>query len=187
MVAYGWPAMFVIPGAIGLLGLLGWLRDLLLEPENHPWLKSEDLDYIGAASLRGEAGPDGLKLRRKDRGSRFSPYKTTWIMMIGGFCLQYVLWFYISWLPTYLQKSPGHHDQPRGNRGGHSLHCGRHRGDDWRPSPRCPRASRLSSTWWHDASCLAASAVLTGLAMFGTALCSTPTVDRHAHCRHVRV
>jgi len=26
-------------------------------------------------------------------------------MICGAFCLQYVFWFYISWLPTYLQKA----------------------------------------------------------------------------------
>jgi nitrate/nitrite transporter NarK len=28
-------------------------------------------------------------------------------MLIGAFCLQYVFWFYISWLPTYLQDAQG--------------------------------------------------------------------------------
>jgi MFS family permease len=26
-------------------------------------------------------------------------------MIIGGFCLQYVFWFYITWLPTYLESA----------------------------------------------------------------------------------
>jgi MFS family permease len=30
-----------------------------------------------------------------------------WAMMIGNFALQYLFWFYISWLPTYLVKVQG--------------------------------------------------------------------------------
>jgi sugar phosphate permease len=174
MVAYGWPAMFVIMGAIGLLGLLGWLV-IYREPENHPWLKSEELDYIRRGQMHAAKQAEAIEAPSKGSWVSLFAYKTTWIMMIGGFCLQYVLWFYISWLPTYLQKAQGITISRVGLvaaipyiAGGIAVMIGGRLSDVLVRRGSHPLVARRIL--------LAASAVLTGLAMFGTALCSTPTM-----------
>lgn len=104
MLAFGWPAMFIIMGLLGFIGLVGWLV-LYRSPERSRLLSREELGYIrgGQAARSGdEAGRD--KLTGREWASLFR-YSTTWVMVIGGFCLQYVFWFYITWLPTYLESA----------------------------------------------------------------------------------
>lgn len=102
LLAFGWPAMFVIMGVLGLLGLIGWVT-VYREPDRHPWLQSQERDYIRAGQLSHE----GERTERVTIGAWFALFRhpQIWVMMIGGFGLQYVFWFYISWLPTYLENA----------------------------------------------------------------------------------
>ncbi|UOF90287.1 MFS transporter [Fodinisporobacter ferrooxydans] len=105
MLAFGWPAMFVIIGALGFLVLIGWIA-LYREPELHKRLSLEEFQYIQSYSGLAETSNTNtdtpitflqwLKLFR---------YLPTWAMIIGDFALQYLFWFYIAWLPTYLEKT----------------------------------------------------------------------------------
>lgn len=106
MAAFGWPAMFIIMGAFGFVAMVGWIV-IYREPNKHPWLHPNELAYIRSGQEHGDAGDvksDHVSMR--DWISLFK-YPTTWIMITAGFSLQYVFWFYISWLPTYLQKAQG--------------------------------------------------------------------------------
>ena len=104
MVKFGWPAMFIIIGLIGFIAVLGWLV-LYREPENHPWVSREELAYIRSgqsdATAPGDTTGPALSIREWADLFRQAPI---WIMIAGAFCLQYVFWFYISWLPTYLER-----------------------------------------------------------------------------------
>ena len=104
MLALGWPAMFVIMGVLGLLALAGWLI-LYRTPEKSRWLSSEELTYIRAGQLaREQSTQTAEKATVREWGALFS-HRTTWIMIVGAFCLQYVFWFYITWLPSYLESA----------------------------------------------------------------------------------
>ncbi|MEN3259533.1 MFS transporter [Sodalis endosymbiont of Spalangia cameroni] len=104
---FGWPAMFIIMGIFGFVALLGWLV-VYREPEQHPRLHSDELRYITAGQLHRQEAPATQQGRVSlNEWSRLFRYASTWYMVIGGFCLQYVFWFYISWLPTYLQQAQG--------------------------------------------------------------------------------
>lgn len=106
MLALGWPAMFVLMGLFGFIVILGWLA-LYREPDDHRRVSAEELAYIRA----GQTSP--AKATRDESPTSFAEwrqlfaYRSTWFMVIGGFCLQYTLWFYISWLPTYLERAQG--------------------------------------------------------------------------------
>jgi sugar phosphate permease len=103
MLALGWPAMFVIMGLLGLVALAGWLV-LYRQPENSRWASADELAYIRA----GQAAQDQAAAARKATGREWASlfrYPTTWVMMAGAFGLQYVFWFYITWLPTYLENA----------------------------------------------------------------------------------
>jgi len=174
LVAYGWPAMFVVMGAVGLLALLGWVV-IYREPDKHRWLHADELNYIRRGQVH--AGKEAVVLEKPSRAAWFSlfTYPTTWIMMIGGFCLQYVLWFYISWLPTYLQKAQGFAIDRAGIvaaipyiAGGIGIMIGGRLSDVFVRKGFHPLVARRIL--------LATSAVLTGAAMFATAFCRTPTM-----------
>ncbi|MHB1629385.1 MAG: MFS transporter [Bacilli bacterium] len=106
MLAFGWPAMFVIIGSLGFLVLIGW-GILYKEPSRHKWLSQEELQYIRSGALT-PSQEDGK--RREDRitlaqWTKLFRHFSMWAMVVGNFALQYMFWFYIAWLPTYLEKS----------------------------------------------------------------------------------
>lgn len=105
MLALGWPAMFVIMGLLGFVALAGWLV-LYREPADSRWASADELAYIRAGQLAHDEGAAaaGRKATGREWASLFR-YPTTWVMMAGAFGLQYVFWFYITWLPTYLESA----------------------------------------------------------------------------------
>lgn len=101
MVSFGWRTMFVIIGLLGLLTTIGWVV-LYSDPQKHGRVSREELRYIRA----GQTGAPSAKFAPLsfNEWSRLFRYGPIWIMIVGGFCLQYTFWFYISWLPTYLER-----------------------------------------------------------------------------------
>lgn len=106
MLAFGWPAMFVIIGSIGFLVLLGWVI-LYKDPAKHKWLSKEEFQYIRSAVVTSAPMVDEQTQRKITLTQWFKLFGqlSTWAMVIGDFALQYSFWFYIAWLPTFLEKS----------------------------------------------------------------------------------
>lgn len=104
MLAFGWPAMFIIIGLFGFVALIGWLV-IYREPGNHPWLSAQERDYIRAGQINRRTSVETESPVTLKEWSQLFGHLPMWIMIIGGFCLQYTFWFYISWLPTYLERA----------------------------------------------------------------------------------
>jgi len=100
----GWPMMFMVMGALGLLATLGWLL-IYREPAQQRWLHPDELLYIrsGQAAIASDVERETASLALREWTALFR-YTTVWGLMSAAFCLQYVFWFYITWLPTYLQN-----------------------------------------------------------------------------------
>ncbi len=107
MLAFGWPAMFIIMGLFGFAALALWLA-IYREPDDHARVHPEELAYIRAGQRRRAAAarPPAERVSAAEWMGLFR-YGSIWTMIVGGFCLQYVFWFYIAWLPTYLERT--HH------------------------------------------------------------------------------
>ena len=101
MLSFGWPVMFVIIGGLGLLTAIGWAV-LYREPSRHGRVSSEELDYIRAGQPASR--PDSAEPLTAAEWSGLFRHQSIWVMIVGGFCLQYTFWFYISWLPTYFER-----------------------------------------------------------------------------------
>jgi D-galactonate transporter len=103
LVAFGWPMMFFLMGAVGLVGVALWLV-VYRRPDQHPWLSKDELQYIreGQAAIPEEALDEETAPKQSWLG--LFRFGTIWWMLLGAFCLQYVFWFYITWLPSYLQS-----------------------------------------------------------------------------------
>jgi MFS family permease len=97
--AFGWRMSFVITGLMGIVWVAIWMA-YYRDPENHPKVTPEQL-----AALQTERGatPAGAKV---SWGALFG-YRTIWGMMIGFFCLNFVIYFFITWFPTYLIQARG--------------------------------------------------------------------------------
>ncbi|HUZ65919.1 MAG TPA: MFS transporter [Acetobacteraceae bacterium] len=97
----GWRASFVITGALGIVWLVAWLW-LYREPENYPGIDPAELRALQAQRGRQV----GAKAEKLPWSSLFR-YRTIWGMMIGFFCLNFVIYFFITWFPTYLVETRG--------------------------------------------------------------------------------
>jgi MFS family permease len=91
--AFGWRAMFVILGIMGLLLTALWAaiyRDRI-----------ERVLTDEAAALLAEPDADG----RMDIGlwTRLFRYRMTWGLLAGYFGVIYILWLFAAWLPGYLE------------------------------------------------------------------------------------
>jgi MFS transporter, ACS family, aldohexuronate transporter len=90
---FGWRKAFVVTGALGLVWLIFWLW-LYRKPEEHRWVSQEELAFI-------QCDPEE-KTERIPWG-RVLPKKETWAFAIAKFLTDPIWWFYLFWLPGYLQ------------------------------------------------------------------------------------
>jgi MFS transporter, ACS family, D-galactonate transporter len=91
MAAWGWKASFVITGALGLVWIVGWIV-MYREPEARAALDQPRSPERAPATIRW---------------SGLFRYRTVWGMMLGFFCLNFVIYFFITWFPSYLVEARG--------------------------------------------------------------------------------
>jgi MFS transporter, ACS family, hexuronate transporter len=90
---FGWRGAFVATGALGFVWLASWLW-LYAKPEEHRLLSAGELALIQSdREPKAERAPWRLLALRKE----------TWAFAIGKFLTDPIWWFYLFWLPRYLQ------------------------------------------------------------------------------------
>lgn len=92
----GWKAAFVITGLLGVVWIVGWL--IIYRAPAHADMTGEH-DVVHTPQARA-AGND------VSWGSLFR-HRTLWGMMLGFFCLNFVIYFFITWFPSYLVQTHG--------------------------------------------------------------------------------
>jgi ACS family hexuronate transporter-like MFS transporter len=99
---WGWQTAFIVIGAVGFLWLLfwAWLYD---RPEKK--LSKEELAYVQ------QDGEDLVTVAdapvEKVKWTKLLAYKQTWSFVIGKFLTDGVWWFFLFWLPKYLEAQYG--------------------------------------------------------------------------------
>jgi ACS family hexuronate transporter-like MFS transporter len=91
----GWQWAFYITGGVGLLWLAVWLP-IYRRPAEQPLVSPGELAYI----LSDPADQPG-----KIPWIRLLPYRQTWAIIAGKFLPDAVWWFYLFWIPKFLDKS----------------------------------------------------------------------------------
>lgn len=94
---FGWEWAFIITGAIGFIWLIFWLKTYR-KPEEHPKLKASELAYIQSDPVEKEEKIAWLKL---------IPHRQTWAFALAKFMTDPVWWFYLYWLPKFLNTNHG--------------------------------------------------------------------------------
>ena len=100
MGALDWRMAFIIFGALGVVWAVffyGWFRD---NPKDNPKVNAGELKLLEEASQN--AGGHGHVPWGKLLTST-----TVWLLWLQYFCVSYGWYFYITWLPTYLQRERG--------------------------------------------------------------------------------
>ncbi len=94
---WGFEAAFLVTGAIGFFWLALWLW-LYRPPEEHPRLSPAELAYIRSDPEEPAARLPWLSL---------VTYRETWAFALGKFLTDPVWWFYLYWIPKFLNEQHG--------------------------------------------------------------------------------
>jgi ACS family hexuronate transporter-like MFS transporter len=94
---WGWRGSFVGVGALGFIWLIFWLL-IYREPAEHPYVSRRELDYI-RSDLEPPVG--------KTKWAKLFPVRQTWAFAAGKFLTDPVWWFYLFWVPGFLQTQHG--------------------------------------------------------------------------------
>jgi ACS family hexuronate transporter-like MFS transporter len=95
----GWRWAFLLTGALGFAWLILWLL-LYRTPQQHSYCTEGELEYIQSDL----ATPSG-----KIKWGQLLPHKQTWAFAAGKFMIDPIWWFYLFWIPDYLQREHGLH------------------------------------------------------------------------------
>jgi MFS transporter, ACS family, hexuronate transporter len=93
----GWRWAFLFTGAIGFVWLALWLL-LYRKPAEHPHCSAAELAYIRSDSPE----PAG-----KIKWVRLLSYRQTWTFALAKFLTDPIWWFYLFWVPDFLQRQHG--------------------------------------------------------------------------------
>lgn len=95
---FGWEVAFLVTGVIGFVFLVVWWV-FYRTPEAHPRITPAELAYIRQDPL--ELSSERTPWRR------LLSYRQTWAFAIGKFMTDAVWWFYLFWLPKFLDQAFG--------------------------------------------------------------------------------
>lgn len=99
-----WHAVFVVIGAVGIVWALVWWR-IYRDPRQHPKANEAEVAYLEEGGAR-TAETDAAEAQKIPWRSLFR-YRTVLSMMFGFFCLNSVIYFFITFFPSYLVSERG--------------------------------------------------------------------------------
>jgi len=94
---WGWRAAFIVTGALGFLWLVAWLL-IYQPPEEHPRVGAAELAHIRSDPSEPSFAVSWVQLLK---------YRQTWAFAIGKFMTDPIWWFYLYWLPKFLDARYG--------------------------------------------------------------------------------
>ena len=97
---WGWQWAFIITGIIGLLWLIFWFTTYE-NPKKHKKLSKEELAYIESDT---EETKTEVKAEEKVSWFKLLTFRQTWAFFLGKLLTDPIWWFYLFWLPSFLNK-----------------------------------------------------------------------------------
>jgi len=94
---FGWRAAFLMTGALGFGWLIFWIA-IYRRPEDHPRCSEAELAYITSDPPETLEKVTWLSLVR---------YRQAWAFILGKFLTDPIWWFYLFWVPDFLQREHG--------------------------------------------------------------------------------
>ena len=100
---YGWEWAFILTGMIGFLWLIFWFW-LYEVPSRHKKLQVAELDYI-----QSDADEVAEEIHGAEKVSwvKLLSFRQTWAFFFGKLLTDPIWWFYLFWLPSFLNKEYG--------------------------------------------------------------------------------
>lgn len=94
---FGWRTAFLFTGALGFVWLAFWLL-IYRRPEDHPRCSKAELAHIRS---------DPPESTQKIGWLQLLPCRQTWAFVLGKFFTDPIWWFYLFWVPGFLQREHG--------------------------------------------------------------------------------
>ncbi len=111
--SYGWPAVFVVMGLLGIVVSTVWLKTVHT-PRNHPGVNQAELDYIAAGGALVNMDQPGTQSRSFAPESPKLGYIRQLLsnrmllgVYVGQYCITTLTYFFLTWFPVYLVKERG--------------------------------------------------------------------------------
>jgi sugar phosphate permease len=98
--AVGWRWAFGVTGAIGIAWAIAWWF-IYRDPEQYRAIAPREVDAL----LAERAAPPVATA--KISWADLFRYRSIWGLMLGLFCLNFAIYFYITWFPSYLLQARG--------------------------------------------------------------------------------
>lgn len=99
---YGWKIPFIVSGALGLVWVAIWWW-YYYDPEKHHYINKAELAYI----REGQAKKEGVNNVQPMKWYQLLKYRNIQAMCVGFFMLNYSIYFFMTWFPTYLVQERG--------------------------------------------------------------------------------
>jgi sugar phosphate permease len=96
----GWRGAFIVTGLLGVAWALAWWF-IYRDPEQYRAIAPAQVGALLAQ--RGNSNPVTAKISWLD----LFRYRSIWGLMIGLFCLNFAIYFFITWFPSYLLQARG--------------------------------------------------------------------------------
>lgn len=98
---FSWEWAFLIIGALGFIWMGFWVF-MYNKPEEHPKVNKAELEYI--LSDKATETEETTAVTEKVSFLKYFKYKQTWAFAFGKFMTDGVWWFYLFWMPKYLES-----------------------------------------------------------------------------------
>jgi ACS family hexuronate transporter-like MFS transporter len=94
---WSWQWAFILTGGIGFIWLAFWMA-IYKKPADHPRVSRAELEYIQS---------DPPERTEKIHWLRLLPHRQTWAFVMAKAMTDPIWWFYLFWIPDFLQKTHG--------------------------------------------------------------------------------
>ena len=94
---WGWRSAFLLTGALGFVWLVFWFL-IYRKPDEHPRVSQAELAYIRC---------DPSEPITKISWSALLQHRQAWTFVVGKFLTDPIWWFYLFWVPDFLQRQHG--------------------------------------------------------------------------------
>jgi ACS family D-galactonate transporter-like MFS transporter len=103
---FGWRGMLFLTGAMGLVYSIVWY--LVYRDPGDSKANAAELEYIraGGGLVSGPETDKDVRVRLKDV-KHVLKNRNIWGVFLAQFCLSSILWFFLTWFPTYLVQYRG--------------------------------------------------------------------------------
>jgi MFS transporter, ACS family, hexuronate transporter len=105
-VNWGWRAAFFLLGGTGFVWLALWLL-VYRRPQEHPSCSPAELKYICSDSITQLERKQFDRKKTRVSWLKLLAHRQTWAFVLAKFITDPIWWFYLFWIPDFLQREHG--------------------------------------------------------------------------------